>query len=196
MKRLGYTAMIIVAALAFEACNSNDTKDAKEQADSLNEVKDTSSTMSSSGKMQVVEDDAEFATAAAVGGLTEVELSKLAATKASNTQIKAFAEMMLTDHGKVNEELKTIAMSKNISLPTTLDDDHQKNWNELNTKTGKDFDKKYADLMIDDHQKTFDLMEKQAKDGMDTELKAFAAKTAPIVKTHLENIKKIKDNLK
>lgn len=195
MKKLGYTAMIMLGALAFEACNSNNTKDAKEMADSLNETKDTSSTMGSSGKMEVIKEDADFATTAAISGLAEVEFSKLAATKTTNTQLKSFANMMITDHGKVNEELKTLAMSKNISLPNALDDDHQKKWNDLNSKNGKDFDKKYADLMVDDHQKAFDLMEKQAKDGVDSELKALAAKTAPIVKSHLESIKKIKNSL-
>lgn len=195
MKKLGYTVMIMLSALAFEACNSNNTKDAKETADSLNETKDTASAMGTSGKMDVIKEDADFATTAAMGGLAEVEFSKLAAAKATNAKLKSFANMMITDHEKVNEELKTIAISKNISLPSALDDDRQKKWDDLNTKNGKDFDKKYADLMVDDHQKTFDLMEKQAKEGVDPELKALAAKTAPIVKSHLESIKKIKNSL-
>lgn len=195
MKKLGYTAMIALATFAFVACNSN-TKDAKETADSLNAAKDTSGTMGSADGIQVLAEDAEFATKAAIGGLAEVELGKLAASKATNSEIKSFANMMITDHGKANEELKSIAMSKNISLPTALDDKHQKMWDDLNAKNGKDFDKKYADLMVDDHQKDVDLMEKQAKEGVDPELKAFAAKTAPIVKSHLEKIKKIKDDLK
>ncbi len=196
MKKLGYTAMIMLTALAFEACNSNNTKDAKETADSLNKTKDTLSTMGASGKMGVVKEDADFATNAAISGLSEVEFSKLAVAKTTNIQLKSFANMMINDHGKVNEELRTIALSKNISLPSVMDDDHQKQWNDLNMKKGIDFDKKYADLMVNDHEKAFDLMEKHAKNGVDPELKALAAKAAPIVKSHLENIKKIKSELK
>lgn len=195
MKKLGYTTMIALATLTFVACNTN-TKDAKERADSLNAAKDTSATMGEVGGIQVLAEDAEFATKAAISGLAEVELGKLAVKKASNSQIKTFANTMITDHGKASDELKEIAMSKNISLPTVLDENYQKKWDDLNTKNGKDFDKKYASLMVDEHQKDLDIMEKQAREGVDPELKAFAAKNAPILKSHLEIIKKIKNELK
>lgn len=195
MKKLGYTTMIVMAAFAFQGC-SNDSKDSKETADSLNEVKDTTNNPSATGGIAAAEDDAEFATSAASGGIAEVEFGKLAAGKVTDSELKAFANMMVSDHGKANEELKTIAQMKNITLPAMMDDDHQKKYNDLNGMTGKDFDKKYAEIMVDGHQKTLDLMEDEAKDGKDAELKAFAAKTAPIVKSHLDMIKKIRDRIK
>ncbi len=195
MKKLGYLGLIMLAAFSFQGCNS-ENKDSTETADSLNEVKDTTTNVAATGGIAVVEDDAEFTTKAAAGGMAEVELGRLAIEKSTNMQIKEFATMMVNDHGKANEELKMIATSKNISLPTKLDEDHQKMWDNLNAKTAKDFDKKYVDDMIDGHKKMLDLLEKQAKDGVDTELKAFAAKTAPVVKEHLNRIKKIKDAMK
>jgi len=187
--------MIAIAALSLQACNS-ENKDSKETADSLNEAKDSTSNVASTGGIAAAEDDAEFATEAAAGGLAEVELSKAALAKSSNAKVKEFATMMVGDHGKANEELKMIAQAKNITLPATLAEDHQKALNDLNTKAGADFDKKYIDLMVDDHQKTLDLMEKQAKDGKDAELMAFASKTAPIVKAHLDMIKNIQKAMK
>ncbi|RZK37357.1 MAG: DUF4142 domain-containing protein [Pedobacter sp.] len=195
MKKLGYLCLITLAAFTFQSCSS-ENKDSKETADSLNEAKDTTTNTTATGGIGVVEADAEFATKAAVMGMAEVELSKLALEKSTHAKIKEFATMMVNDHGMANEELKTIAMGKNISLPATLDEDHQKMWNDLNGKTGKDFDKKYVDDMIDGHQKTLDLLEKQAKDGEDAELKTFAGKTAPVVRAHLDQIKKIKDGMK
>jgi putative membrane protein len=195
MKKLGFICMIALAAFSFQSCSS-DNKDSKEIADSLNESKDTSTNAAANGGITVVEADAEFATKSAVAGMAEVELGKLALQKATNAQVKEFATMMVSDHGKANEELMTLATAKNISLPTILDDEHQKMWDELNGKTGKDFDKKYVDDMVDGHKKVLDLMEKQAKDGEDADLKAFAAKTAPIVKAHLDAIKKIQDSMK
>ncbi len=195
MKKLGYLCLIMLAAFSFQSCTS-ENKDSTETADSLNEAKDTTTNVAATGGIAVIEDDAEFATKAAAGGMAEVELSKLALDKSTNVQVKEFATMMVNDHGMANEELKTIASSKNISLPTTLDEDHQKMWDDLNSKTAKDFDKKYVDDMIEGHKKIVDLMEKQAKDGADAELKAFATKTAPVVKAHLERIKKIKDAMK
>lgn len=187
--------MIVIAAFAFQGCNSG-TKDSKETADSLNEVKDTTTNVAETGGVAVGEDDAKFTTEAAAGGMAEVELGKTALSKSGNAKVKEFANMMVNDHGKANEELKTIAMGKNITLPTALDEKHQKVANDLNALTGRDFDKKYVDEMVDGHKKTLDLMEKEAKDGKDADLRAFAAKTAPIVKAHLDMIQKIKDSMK
>ncbi len=195
MKKLGYLCLIMLAAFSFQSCNS-ENKDSKETADSLNEAKDTTTNVNATGGIAVVEDDAEFATKSAAAGMAEVELGKLALTKSTNAQVKEFATMMVSDHGKANEELMAIAAAKNITLPTTLDEDHQKMWNDLNGKAGADFDKKYVDDMVDGHKKVLDLMEKQAKDGTDADLKAFAAKTAPVVKAHLDMIKRIKDAMK
>lgn len=195
MKKVSYVFMIAAASLAFQACNSGQ-KDAKETADSLNKTKDTTSSVASTGGIAVDNDDAKFATDAANGGMAEVALGKLALTKTANAQVKQFADMMVSDHGKANEELMSIAKAKNITLPATVDADHQAKMDKLSKETGKDFDKDYVDAMVDGHQKTLDLMQKEAKDGKDAELKAFAAKTAPIVQTHLDAIKKIQDSMK
>ena len=77
-----------------------------------------------------------------------------------------------------------------------LDEMHQKKYDDLSKMSGKDFDKEYVDIMVDGHKKTHDLMDKESKDGKDAELKAFAGKTAPVVKGHLDMIQKIKDGLK
>lgn len=187
--------MIVMAAFAFQGC-SNGSKDSKETADSLNAAKDTTTDASATGGVAVDNDDAMFSTEAAAGGMAEVELGKIALTKSSNAKVMEFANMMVNDHGKANEELKMIAQSKNISLPTALDEKHQKLMNDLNALSGRDFDKKYVDAMVDGHKKTLDLMEKEAKDGKDADLKAFAAKTAPIVKGHLDMIQKMQDSMK
>jgi putative membrane protein len=195
MKKLSYVLMIALAAFAFQACN-NGNKDAKETADSVNKTKDTTTNTAQTGGIAVAEDDSKFATNAANGGLAEVALGKLALTKTTNASIKDFANMMVTDHGKANDELMALAKAKNITLPATVDEDHQKKMDDLTKKSGKDFDKAYVDAMVDGHNKTLDLMNNEAKDGKDAELKAFAAKTAPIVKMHLDAIKKIQDSMK
>jgi putative membrane protein len=194
MKKLSYLSMIVLAAFAFQGCNNE--KDSKETADSVNATKDTTTNVAATGGVAVAEGDAMFATEAAAGGMAEVELGKIALAKSANAKVKDFANMMVNDHGKANEELKAIAATKNITLPAVLDEKHQKIANDLNALTGRDFDKKYVETMVDGHKKTLDLMEKEAKDGMDADLKAFATKTAPIVKMHLDMIQKMHDNMK
>lgn len=195
MKKLSYIVMIAFATYALQACN-NASKDAKESADSLNKTKDTTTNTAATGGIAVNSDDSKFATTAAAGGMAEVEIAKLAETKTANAQIKDFAAMMVTDHGKANDELMGIAKAKNISLPASLDADHQKKYDDLSKLSGKDFDKAYVDAMVDGHKKTLTLMQDEAKSGSDADLKAFAAKTAPTVQMHLDAINKIHDSMK
>lgn len=195
MKKLIYLFAISAGIFAFSSCGSG-TKDAKETADSLNKVKDTTSNVMATGGIAVEPSDAEFATKAAAGGMAEVEFAKLALTKTTDAQIKDFANMMVSDHGKANEELAAIAKMKNITLPGALDEDHQKKMTELNQKSGRDFDKAYVDAMVDGHKSTLTLMQDEAKDGKDADLKSFAGKIAPTVQSHLDLINKIHDSMK
>ncbi|QNN44670.1 DUF4142 domain-containing protein [Pedobacter roseus] len=193
MKKLIY--VMAVSALAFQACGGGN-KDAKESADSLNMAKDTTSNVAATGGIAVDDADAKFTTQAAVGGMAEVELGKLALEKSSNAQVKEFATMMVKDHGMANAELMAIAKQKNITLPSTVDDEHKKKMEDLSKKTGSDFDKAYVDAMVDGHKSTLKLMEDESKDGKDADLKAFATKTAPTVQSHLVMINKINDSMK
>ncbi|RDC54458.1 DUF4142 domain-containing protein [Pedobacter chinensis] len=195
MKKLIYLMAVSVSALAFQACSGGD-KDAKESADSLNMSKDTTTNVAATGGIAVDEADAKFTTSAAVGGMAEVELGKLALQKSNNAQVKEFATMMVNDHGKANTELMEIAATKNITLPTTVDEEHQKKMDDLSKKSGSDFDKAYVDAMVDGHKSTLKLMEDESKNGADADLKAFATKTAPIVQSHLTMINRIKDGMK
>ncbi|GAA4094201.1 DUF4142 domain-containing protein [Mucilaginibacter panaciglaebae] len=192
MKKLSYVAMIAAAGLMFQACHSS--TDSTKAADSANAVKD--STTTGAAGIAVVADDAKFAVDAANGGMTEVELSKLAATKATNAEVKAFANMMVMDHGKANEELKGIAATKNITLPDSVNADSKKAVEDLSKKSGADFDKAYVDKMVSDHKSTVDMFESASKNLKDRELKAFVDKTLPVIKGHLDHINKIQGSMK
>jgi putative membrane protein len=195
MKKLSYLSIIAAAAFVLQSC-SNTPKDAKQNADSLNKTKDTTQNATATGGIAVTNDDAKFATAAANGGMAEVAMGKLALERATNIDVKAFANMMVIDHGKANEELMDIAKTKNITLPAAVDADHKKKLDELSKLRNADFDKTYVNDMIEGHKKVLDLMQAEAKDGKDAELKAFATKMVPAVKMHLEHITTIHDNMK
>ena len=186
----------LIYSIAFTvmiACNTQ-PKDAKELADSVNESKDTSTT--AADMITVRDNEAEFATNAADASLTEIELANLAIAKTGNEQIKGYANMMLKDHGAAKDELTALAKSKNITLPQSMSEAHQKQKDELNEKTGTEFDKKYATLMEEDHVKVLAFMEHEARKGTDQDLKAFANKMVPVINAHLNAIRKIKDSLK
>ncbi|REA55451.1 DUF4142 domain-containing protein [Dyadobacter luteus] len=187
MKKILLSSMLIASMMMFTACNSNKTEDSKEVAEEQNEQKFEDSK---------VEDDTEFAVAAADGGILEVKLGELAQTNGAAPSIKEFGKQMVKDHGKANEELIALAKQKNISLPMSLSDEKQKKVDDLASKKGKDFDKAYASFMVDDHQEDINDFQEAAKDGKDPEIKAWAAEKVPTLQHHLEMAKKMKDAVK
>lgn len=101
--------------------------------------------------------------------------------------------MMVDDHGKANEELKTLAAQKNITLPTVLSEECQNTYNDLAAKTGKDFDDAYTDFMVKDHKKDIDNFKKQADKGNDADLKSWAAGKVATLEHHLDMAKRAED---
>jgi putative membrane protein len=124
-----------------------------------------------------------FVKTAALAGMTEVELGKLALAKSSNADIKQFADKMVTDHTKANMELKGIASGKGLEVPTSLDPDHAATVKSMSAKSGKDFDSAYSRQMVADHDKAVTLFQAESGDT-DAELAAFAKKTLPTLRTH------------
>ena len=140
--------------------------------------------------------DREFVMEAASGGLMEVALGKIAATNASSAKVKEFGTMMVTDHTKANTELKAVAATKNITVPTTPNEKHQKHIDELKAKKGAEFDKAYVDMMVDDHKEDISKFETEANNGKDADIKAFASKTLPVLNKHLQHVQGLKDGMK
>jgi putative membrane protein len=139
--------------------------------------------------------DAEFAKKAASGGLAEVEMGKIAKERATDPDVKKFAEKMITDHGKVNEELEKIAKELKLSIPSKPDAEEQKHIDMLRDYKGTDFDKMYIKHMVEDHEKDVKEFTRAARECKDAKLKAFAEKTLPTVKDHLDMAKKINERL-
>lgn len=156
----------------------------------------TSSNEMTNNKTSTMTGDTDFMTKAALGGMAEVELGKLAATKAQNAEVKKFAQQMVTDHTKANDELKALAGEKNFSMPVRLDPKHQAVLDKLNGLSGAEFDKAYVDAMVADHEETVALFKSEAESGRDADAKAWAAKTLPALQMHLDMIKGMQAKMK
>lgn len=139
--------------------------------------------------------DKTFVEKAAAGGLAEVELGQLAADKATNADLKAFAQMMVTDHSKANAELKELASKKGVTLPTKLEEKYVKLREKMSGLSGAEFDRNYASEMVDDHEEDVKMFEEEAEKGSDSEIKAFAAQTLPVLRGHLAKIREIQKAL-
>jgi putative membrane protein len=131
-------------------------------------------------------DDAGFVHDAAIGGMAEVELGKLAGSKATDDGVKAFARRMVEDHGKANDELAAIAKKAGGAVPTELDQQHKDVRTSLEGLSGAAFDRAYVDAQVEDHQNAVQLFAHEVDNGFNAELKNFAAAKLPTLHQHLE----------
>jgi putative membrane protein len=207
MKRV--TAFLLIAGVCFaQACSNNSSNTNRTDSSattatdsnttaygntdtSMSNMNNDTASSSSTKPGPYNKDVADFTMKAATGGLMEVQLGQIAQTKAMDPRIKDFGSMMVQDHSQANDELKRLATSKNINLPTTLSADMQKEIDDLNAKTGKEFDKAYMNMMLKDHKKDVKEFEKAGKDLTDADLKNFAMKTLPTLQKHLDSAQAI-----
>ncbi|MEA2569594.1 MAG: putative rane protein [Acidobacteriota bacterium] len=166
------------------------TETVHDRAANATATTDTSSTGSTGGTVTTLsEDEKQFVMKAAKGGMAEVAGGQTASTRATNPDVKAFGSQMVTDHSKANDELKTLATTKGVALPTAIDGEYKKSLAGIAKKTGTDFDKAYMKDMVEDHEKDVKEFENAAKNSTDPDLKAWAAKTLPTLRHHLEMAK-------
>lgn len=130
--------------------------------------------------------DRKFIEDAAKGGMMEVQAGQLAQSKATDPAVKDFAGTLVQDHQKANDELKQIAESKGVQLPTKLDWTQGHELKKLKGEKSNKFDREFAQHEVKDHQKDIKKFEKAAKDLKDPDLKAWAEKTLPDLKKHLQ----------
>jgi putative membrane protein len=135
--------------------------------------------------------DSSFYKHAAEGGIAEVEAGNLAQQKSSNQKVMDFGAMMVKDHTAANEKLKTLAASKNISLPTSSSVGQMATKAKLEVLSGETFDKSYIKGQVKAHQETVALFRKEIASGQDPDAKAFAKETLPTVRSHLKAINAI-----
>ena len=195
MKTKNLLFAMLVGAFAFQACrNTNRTSN---DPDSLNNasVDSTQRVMADTAAQAVSSDTTNFLYQAAVGGMMEVKSGKLAQSQGSDSKVKDFGALMVKDHSKANDELKRIAMAKNVALPAILPFKVQDHVDAMSKMTGKDFDKHYMDMMVNDHGKTIELF-KTASNDLDTAISNFAKKTLPIIEGHHKKAEAINSSLK
>ncbi len=208
-----FAALLVTAALA---CKKNETynNDTASTSTTSSDTSGTTSTYDTSGTSSTAATgmsgttgttgttssmdpaDSDFMTKAAQGGLAEVNMGNMAASKATNADVKAFGNRMVTDHSKANDELKQLAATKGVVLPGDVNDEQKKAMDSMSSKSGKDFDKAYIDDMVKDHETDVKEFENASKSAKDADLKAWATKTLPTLKEHLRLAKDAQKKVK
>lgn len=133
--------------------------------------------------------DKTFVMKAAQGGLAEVQLGQMAAQKGNSDAVKQFGQKMVDDHSKANDELKSLAQQKNVTLPTEPDAASKAMATRLEKLSGDQFDRAYMSHMVKDHTKDVAEFKKEGSSGKDPDVKAWAEKTTPTLEGHLKMAK-------
>ena len=147
-------------------------------------------------RQRVSRSDRHFIQKAAGGGLAEVALGNMARERARDAQVRQFGERMVQDHTKANQELTTLAGTRGVGTPADSDRKHRRVMERLGKLQGAEFDRAYMEAMVEDHEDTVELFEEQSRDGDDAELKAFATKTLPALRDHLQQARALHERVK
>ena len=130
--------------------------------------------------------DREFMMSAARDGIFHVEAGKLAVQRGSSEGVKKFGQHAIEHHTQINDELTQLASKKGVTLPKKMGKKEQEALDKIAKLSGPDFDKAYLEMEIKDHSKDLSAFQKEAKDGKDPDVKAWAAKTVAAIEEHLK----------
>ncbi len=128
--------------------------------------------------------DVAFVKTTGAAGMAEVKIASLGVTKATRADVKALAEMLVTDHTKVNAELKVLATKKGIELSDVISPSSAETFQKLEKLSGTEFDKEFLADIVADHKTCVNAFDASSKDAKDTDVRAFVDKTLPALKAH------------
>jgi putative membrane protein len=172
------STMVTATLLSAMACHENKKpEDTKVVADTQNEYNFETNSK---------ENDAAFLVNAAAININEIELAQLAQQKSSNDDLKGFARMLDTDHQASIKEIKNIANTKSVVIPTSMTDEGKTNFKNLTNLSNVDFDKTYTNLMVKAHQDAIVLFDKESTESKDKAIKTLALATLPKLRQHLD----------
>jgi putative membrane protein len=144
--------------------------------------------------------DANVVDVLTVANQGEVDYSQIGVDKATSPAVKQYAQLMVKDHGAMVDAVKGLSTKLGVTPATNdkandLKEENTKDINDLNAKTGKDFDKEFMEEQIDMHQETLDLLNDLDGRTTNADLKTAIAEAKPKVQAHLDQAKAIKDKL-
>jgi putative membrane protein len=188
MKHIGFTAIALAVTMTV-ACGGG----TREEANNDEAVVGTSGEGAPRGVERFVND-------VVAGNTAEIELSRMASERATNSEVKEFAQMMVRDHTTAGNELKQILTQHNMQVRDVMDEKHRDLSQELSRKSGSEFDHEYMAAMVDDHQHMENLLEGRANEKannqpLENAVNQWAAKTLPAVKHHLEMAQQLENRL-
>jgi putative membrane protein len=197
MKRLStfLVALLTVMCLSFFGCSQQKGSSEKEYSNPQTAGSAQQQQQESQTASQQLSGDQRFISEAAQDGRAEVELAQLAAKKSSDPAVKRFAQKVVTDHSRANQQLESLPEAGQVAQSANVPEDKRRTMDDLANLSGKDFDRKYIDEMVSDHEQAVSRFQDAASTASDPQVKQFATKTLPTLKQHLEMAKSLQARL-
>ncbi len=197
IKLVAFVMMVGMFSVLWSGCANQPGETANNSTAKVDNANATSmKPPSDKGDTVVTGGDLSFMNEAAPGGMAEVELGRMAASQGMSKEVKAFGQKMVEDHSKANQELMQLAQQKKVTLPPEVMPKHKETMAKLSRLKGAEFDREYVKAMVEDHEADVTAFDATAKNGVDADVKAFAAKTLPTLRMHLEMIRGIQGKMK
>jgi putative membrane protein len=136
-------------------------------------------------------EDQRFVNEAARGGMLEIQLGQIAQKNGESSAVKQFGEQMVTDHTRLNNELGAAAKKDGFEVPTELSSKQSAEVRSFSKLSGKEFDSKYAQVMVKDHTDDLAAFQKAESSTEKPELKKAIADAIPVIQHHLEMAKQL-----
>jgi len=225
MRRM-YVLPFAVAAIVAGACSNQKERATREAPPASTVPRSEPSSVATTGTTDLSTQDAkDFLSHVATVDQLEIQLGKLAVTRGTSSEVRKFGQMMIDDHTSSTDKLVTLEKDLKLDTPRELDDKHKDVREDLAKRSGSDFDREYANAMVDGHKDLLDQLESRIdKKGLDQwkdEMKGktripaggvavlpdksdnkttmrinqFAASIYPAVYTHLEAAKALEQSL-
>lgn len=185
-KKSSILVSLLVSSLIITSC-SNNSDDYKSKAEEQNEQK-----FNTKGS----EEDAQFLVNAAEMNMAAVSLSELTSLRTQTEQVKRLSESINQEHSKLLAEVKELAKTKMITLPTLASNNSKENYNKLSNKSSNEFNNEYVEEVIESHQNAIQEFEKVANEATDSDIKSWANKTLPMLRMHLDQAVSCQKDLK
>jgi len=182
-----FSGLLVAGTLALGSCQDSNQQDSKKIAEEKN---DSTLTTKASEK------DAQLVVDVVASNYAEVGLAKTAQQKSSNAEIKEIADMLVTDHTALIGRLKDYAGRNNITTPTEITPDAQKDANDLADAKPDDFNKKWCNELLDKHESTISKLEGSLNDISDPALKTIITDALPKIRMHRDKLMECKNKMK
>lgn len=146
--------------------------------------------------LEVTKQDSKFMMQAAQSDMAEIMMGNMALQKSQNAEVRRFAQMMVDDHTRTSEQMKTMAASKNVTLPADMDAKQKAMSDKLMAMSGDKFDMEYMKGQVKMHEAAVKLFQSESSKGTDADIKGFATATLPALEGHLSMARSMSGNMK